>query len=239
MISDRQLTFDFGRPPATKRVSLPVFRHPGYSKEVVRDAAVPVEAEIEAEAGELLGACAADVAGSAWVAFLVMLLYAETRHRYVRHRAARVLAGTFEPVETVPETRDQCPEDRKSVGCPHVRCRHHLWIAPLAGRPGLGKVPRDERGLVLSTPGQIEPHGEQVRLEARWLEGGRVATSCALDVAISGCKGNLAVGHALQRHRTLAAREVEEALRAGCEAAEDAGIERADFVRALMKMGDG
>jgi hypothetical protein len=39
-------------------------------------------------------------------------------------------------VDTVPATRDACPADRDAVGCPHVRCRFHMWRLDGHDRPG-------------------------------------------------------------------------------------------------------
>ena len=68
----------------------------------------------------------------------------------------------------------------------------------------------------------------------------RGVPSCALDeIQRKGKMSNEQVGDAIGRHRTLVARELKDALRKACETAEDEfGMEREDFVAALMRMGD-
>jgi hypothetical protein len=233
-----QLGFSFVGSKARRRVSLPLVRHPGYSREVVRDAAVPAERELEWASAEMWWPAVPSIAQSPLASLFVLVLYAEQRSRYVRYRAGRLLCSTFDPVDTVPETRAQCPADREHTGCPHVRCRYHLWTVPVAGRPGLADVPRNAQGRTISAPGQIEPHTERLRLEPRWLEPGVMPASCALDVAERGRGGNQRVGHAAGRHRTLVAREIKSALVKASDTAEEQGVDREDFVEALMKMGE-
>jgi hypothetical protein len=64
--------------------------------------------------------------------------------------------------------------------------------------------------------------------------------SCALHaIARMGRMSNEQAGDCIDRHRTLVARELREAVTKACETAEEMGMEREDFVRALMSMGDG
>lgn len=68
----------------------------------------------------------------------------------------------------------------------------------------------------------------------------RGVSSCALDeIDRRGKHTNEQIGDAIGRHRTLAAREVKQALRHAVEEGEKMGIEAADLVRALMEMGEG
>jgi hypothetical protein len=225
--------------PGRAKVKLPVYKHPGYSKEIVRDALVPCEAEIDVPFVSVLVATAALVSSSPWFALVALVAYTESRRVYVRYRAARVLEGTFTPVDWVPATRAQCPSGRAESGCPHVYCRQHLWTVPIAGRPGLASVPRNEKGLTISVMGELARYREQLRLEPRWLALGTMPASCALDVAERGKGGNQHVGHATGRHRTLAAREIKSAVRKACSTAEDVyGMDPEDLIAALMKMGD-
>lgn len=60
----------------------------------------------------------------------------------------------FLPLAGVPKTRADCPPS--SEYCRHIRCRYHLAMVDAehrAGRPGVQLVPRDERGLTVSAPG--------------------------------------------------------------------------------------
>lgn len=137
--------------------------------------------------------------------------------------------------ESVPATRADCPTERP---CPHIRCRMHLWTVPVAGRPGLSGVRRNQRGHVISQSGDLPPNGDRIRLEPRCWLGTKTAPSCALDVAATGRKSNIEVSEATGRHRTLIAREIKGALRKACGVAEEMGIDQADFVRTLMQMGE-
>lgn len=234
--------------------------------------------------------------------------------------ALPLVSRRFLPVAGVPRTRAECPPERH---CPHIRCRHHLFLEDAdtrAGRPGLRSVQRDERGWTTSQPGEagkdragttVNPRwltlqGEPAELErccpawiwlgedgqlevnvdpARWahmklrvgdaldvvnriddlrvtwarvaandeiafdemphrhesmfvyLVRKRLIQSCALDVADRGSSTNEETGFHLGRHRTLVARINRQALRHGVENAEEAGMEREDFVRAIMSMG--
>jgi hypothetical protein len=208
----------------------------------------------------------------------------------------------YRPVAGVPRTRGECP-DTKLGPCVWVRCRYHLFredAETRAGRPGLASVPRDEKGLTISQPGDagkerpgttlrpawLKVRGLEVEREVKvylgrgedggieisemrsgtldyWLErlnvgepvlafdddtgelvakaklkadgalvfdrdvpeslfassSGVVLTrvrgvsSCALDLADAGKHSNDAVGDAIGRHRTLAAREVKRAMK--------------------------
>lgn len=68
----------------------------------------------------------------------------------------------------------------------------------------------------------------------------RGVESCALDaIKRQGAMSNHDAGECLARHRTLIARENRGALMKACETAEEVfGIEREDFVGALMRMGE-
>lgn len=67
----------------------------------------------------------------------------------------------------------------------------------------------------------------------------RGVPSCALDeIEKHGKMTNTQIGDALDRHRTLIAREIKGASRKACQRAEDMGIDQVDFVRALMSMGE-
>jgi hypothetical protein len=75
----------------------------------------------------------------------------------------------FVPVEGVPKTRGECPTGGI---CPHVRCRHHLMLEDAehrSGRPGLGSVPRDKRGLTLSVSGDAGKERPGTTLRPGWL----------------------------------------------------------------------
>lgn len=67
----------------------------------------------------------------------------------------------------------------------------------------------------------------------------RGVESCALDVIKRhGKMSNQTIGDAIGRHRTLVAREIKEAVVKACDTAESMGVDREDFVRALMGMGE-
>lgn len=75
----------------------------------------------------------------------------------------------FNPVEGVPRTRADCPTARP---CPHVRCRHHLFLETTehrAGRPGLSSVPRDANGCVLPVSGKAGTDRPGTTLRPGWL----------------------------------------------------------------------
>ncbi len=79
--------------------------------------------------------------------------------------------GTFrsQAVAGVPATRADCPVVRP---CPHVRCRHHLFLEDAehrAGRPGLSSVPRDSRGRTLHTTGEAGAARAGTTLRPSWL----------------------------------------------------------------------
>lgn len=76
------------------------------------------------------------------------------------------------PVVGVPETREGCPDTSKGH-CPHLRCRWNLHLETAdhrAGRPGLAHAPRDARGLIVSTPGDLGDERPGTTANARWLE---------------------------------------------------------------------
>lgn len=188
-----------------------------YSLEVIRDADHPVEIEMSGP----------------------------DHDRHVRERAARALSGTFEPLPGVPVNRGACPPERVHTGCPYVRCRYHLWRidggidGTRAGRPGLSRVPRNELGLTVRFPGDMGGDRPPSTLLPRWLEPGPIAPSCALDeIDQHGKMGNEQTGHAMARHRTLVARELRSGTKHAIENAEERGMDSADLIGALMRMGD-
>jgi hypothetical protein len=96
---------------------------------------------------------------------------AETkRGRVVYLRVVQEQCGTFDGARNdVPATRAECEGAQRP--CPHVKCRHHLWLtlgSDRAGRRGHGELPGSE-------------------LEARWLDA-EPQPSCALDVAEATAK---------------------------------------------------
>jgi hypothetical protein len=94
---------------------------------------------------------------------------ASKARRKVRLPMLPMADGGFEPVSGVPKTRGQCPT---SGICKHVRCRHHLLLEDAAhrsGRPGLGSVPRDSRGLTISAPGEAGCERPGTTLRPGWL----------------------------------------------------------------------
>jgi hypothetical protein len=146
--------------------------------------------------------------------------------------ALRVIDHT-EPV-FVPEIhgkpwkRSECPTARP---CPRAFCRAHLYrvdASERAGRKSLRFVPRDKNGLTLSVPGLL-PDDRTGTLDAAWLESPQ-RPSCAWDV-IEAAKGqpldNSAVGRAVGKHRTMAARIVDTALKK----LKAAGVEADDLLR--------
>jgi len=186
---DRQLALTIA-PVALARL----VRLKGLSDEIKRDSRIPVE-------------------------------HGQDHEQYVRERVARNLVGTFEPRPGTPGTRGNCPPDRHETGCPYVRCRYHLWRidggvdGERAGRPGLGQVPRNRRGLTLRVLGDVgELDRAGTTLDPRWLEH-PLPPSCALDVADQGAHSNEDVGAVINRHRTLVARVND----AGCRNVRDAG----------------
>lgn len=87
------------------------------------------------------------------------LVYLERREkRPYRSAQLIVVPNEWQPVPDVPRTRADCPRQRP---CPHVHCRHHLWLVvseERRGRPHEGK----------KAPSTLRPYSEE---------------SCALDVA--------------------------------------------------------
>jgi len=70
----------------------------------------------------------------------------------------------------VPATRADCPTQRP---CPHLRCRYHLALVDAehrAGRPGLGSVPRDEKGLTLAVSGDAGAERPGTTVSPSWLQ---------------------------------------------------------------------
>lgn len=163
---------------------------------------------------------------------------------YRQLRDALALRGTFEPQPGLPgPTRASCPADRTDVGCPYVRCRYHLAridSCDRAGRPGLASVPRGARGRTLPIIGHAGDQRAPTTLEALWLRGGPMPHTCALDVAELGACGNVEVGKAIGRHRTLVAREVrQEAMRSALRVADEIGMTADELVRGLRELGCG
>jgi hypothetical protein len=94
---------------------------------------------------------------------------ASKARRKVRLPMLPMADGGFEPVEGVPKMRGDCPKTRL---CPHVRCRFSLFMEDAAhrsGRPGLGSVPRDARGLTMSAPGDAGDKRPGTTLRPAWL----------------------------------------------------------------------
>jgi hypothetical protein len=142
--------------------------------------------------------------------------------------------------DAVPDTRGDCPTVKP---CPHVRCRYHLWRidggenGTRPGRPGIASVPRDASGLTLRVEGDLGGERPGTTLEARWLET-PVAPSCALDEA-ARAHSNAEVGYRINRHRTMAGRDVPKAIEEGKRAAARMGMTAADFLRGLRELGAG
>jgi hypothetical protein len=140
--------------------------------------------------------------------------------------------------DAVPDTRGDCPTLKP---CPHIRCRFHLWrvdggeLGTRAGRPGLSAVPRDERGMTISVPGDVAGQRPGTTLEARWLES-PVPQSCALDVAAAGERSNLQAASDLGRHRTLVGREVKRAMARAIEAARKMGMSAEELMRGMRQL---
>lgn len=83
--------------------------------------------------------------------------------------ALPLVSKRFLPLAGVPKTRGDCPVQRP---CPHVRCRHHLFLeeaSTRAGRPGLSSVQRNERGLTVSQPGHVGNERAGTTVNPRWL----------------------------------------------------------------------
>jgi len=77
----------------------------------------------------------------------------------------------YMPVVGVPKTRDECRDGLRP--CPYVRCRWSLFREDAehrAGRPGIGNVPRDARGLTLRMHGNAGSERAGTTLRPAWLE---------------------------------------------------------------------
>jgi hypothetical protein len=185
--ADHDISLSFGR--AKPRVGdLPKYPSP----EIARDATIPAEPPGLAE----------------------VPLDDSRRKRWRVYRDARVLAGTAPDPAPTPRTRGECPPDRHERGCGSYRCRFHLWVSPPCGRPGLSAVPRHAAsGYTLRVLGKFGSAEGRLQLDARWLEGGPMPASCALDIADAGPHSPQQIGDATDRHRTLALREIKAALR--------------------------
>ncbi len=139
-----------------------------------------------------------------------------------------------------PVKRGDCPKQKP---CPHVRCSYHLWRidggidGSRPGRPGIASVPRDERGLTLRVRGELDGERAGTTLEARWLET-PVPPSCALDEA-TRAHSNTEVAYRMNRHRTMAGRDVKKALLNAEEVAAGEGMSRADLMAGLRELGAG
>jgi hypothetical protein len=117
------------------------------------------------------------------------------------------------------------------------------WLAHV--RPGEPVLVFDDDTTELVAKAELTQDG-QLKLDRELPEAlfmavltrARQTESCALDLIERGqAMTNEQVGDALGRHRTLVARIVREGLGKAIAAAEEMGIERGDFMRALM--GDG
>lgn len=86
--------------------------------------------------------------------------------------ALPLVSKRFLPIAGVPRTRAECPVTRP---CPHIRCRHHLFLEEAetrAGRPGLKGVARNERGWTVSQPGDVGQERAGTTVNPRWLQIG-------------------------------------------------------------------
>jgi hypothetical protein len=105
-----------------------------------------------------------------------------------------------------------------------------------AGRPGLGRVPRGERGHTQRVFGSFAGDDEENAV----LDGEAWMTwtprpSCALAlIEKNGPMSNQQVADATGRHRTLIARLTKTAAIKAIETAKEMGIEPEDFIRALQ-----
>lgn len=136
--------------------------------------------------------------------------------------------------DSVPATFGDCP----SGPCPHVRCRYNLWRDDTpSGRPGLGSVPRGERGRTLPVLGQFATASPPT-LSPRWLES-PTPESCALRVAGRGPQTNTQTGGVTSRHRTLVARDVKRALSKAKRVAAGMGMSEEELLRGLRELGAG
>lgn len=149
------------------------------------------------------------------------------RRSWLAYRTARTLAGSYEPVTSVPPTRGDCPTERP---CVHLRCVYSLYREDEpAGRPGLSDCPRNAHGYTVSHGGDLGGEN-QPRIDPRapWLRH-PLPPSCALDVADEGIHDNLSLGLVMSKHRTLVARLVVRA----CRSLAERGVAAADLERLI------
>lgn len=78
----------------------------------------------------------------------------------------------------VPATRADCPPDRATFPCQHVRCRHHLWLVEGCERPGRRTAQVQREG-----DGRFMPEGATTkRIELKSILRIASPEACELDV---------------------------------------------------------
>jgi hypothetical protein len=143
----------------------------------------------------------------------------------------------FHPTnESPPQTRGECPDTTKAP-CPYIKCRMHLYRndAP-AGRPGLGRVPRGEKGHTQRVCGDFSDGDEENSIldGSAWVSW-EPRPSCALAlIEKNGPMSNQQVADVTGRHRTLIARLTKTAAIKAIRVAQEMGIEATDFIKALQ-----
>jgi hypothetical protein len=54
----------------------------------------------------------------------------------IRSVRLRVIGGSVEIRDDVPASRADCPTPTSTKPCPHIKCKHHLWLVDGRDRPG-------------------------------------------------------------------------------------------------------
>jgi hypothetical protein len=152
---------------------------------------------------------------------------------------------SWEPDDSVPETRGDCPDISHAI-CPHYRCRYHLAridACDRSGRPSLSSLPRDSRGWTMKQLGSLGDDRRTTLDPWIWMNADGTqkeqAFSCALQVVdVLGKRNNEQTGEVVNRHRTLIARELKAAVVSAVESGERYGISPEDLKATLIAMGE-
>lgn len=124
-------------------------------------------------------------------------------------------------VEAVPSTRADCPTDRDVIGCPHVRCRHHMWRLDSWDRPGRPSVD-PETGLLKRPPTILRRY---------------TRSSCGLDIVAENPLGIRATEIAKLEDKSR--RRLQQEIKRAVLKLKAAGVDVSEFLELLRQERNG